>query len=87
MQEADTEKILFTPNILQMIEAGERTSTVDVVARKIAEQYRRQVEIAISMMTKFIEPIAILIAGLFVLWFALAIFSTIMQITAGVNVS
>lgn len=62
MEEADTEKLLFPTNVIQMIAAGERTSTVDQVTKKIAEQYRRQVEVSIAMLTKFIEPIAILIA-------------------------
>jgi len=45
-----------------MISAAEKTSTVDVVTRKISEQYHRQVASAISIMVKYIEPIAILIA-------------------------
>lgn len=86
MRDADMGGLLFTPNILQMIEAWEKTSTIDTVTQKISMQYRREVEVAITMMVKFIEPAAILIAWLFVLWFALAIFSIIMQITSSTNV-
>ena len=35
--------------------------------------------------TKWIEPIAILIAGLFVLWFAFAIFGAILKVTQTVT--
>lgn len=62
MRDADTGGLLFTPNILQMIEAGEKTSTIHSVTEKISIQYRREVEVAITMMVKFIEPAAILIA-------------------------
>jgi hypothetical protein len=33
-------------------------------------------------MVKFIEPTALLLAWVFVLWFAIAIFSSIMQVVA-----
>ena len=31
-------------------------------------------------MVKLIEPVALLMAGVFVMWFAIAIFSSIMQV-------
>lgn len=74
--------MLFTSDILQMIDSAEKTSTVDTTARKIGEQYRREVDNALAIMVKFIEPIALLSAGIFVLWFAVAIFSAIMQVVA-----
>ncbi len=65
-----------------MIESAEKTSTIGNVVEKIAIQYRREVDLALSTMVKFIEPIALLLAGVFVLWFALSIFSAIMQIVS-----
>ncbi len=66
---------------MQMIAAAEQTSTVDKVSGKIAEQYRREVESSLSVLVKFVEPAALLLAGGFVLWFALAIFSAVVKIT------
>lgn len=80
MKEVDPEGTIFTSNILQMIESGERTSTLDTVASKLSTQYRREVDTSLAIMVKFIEPIALLVAGVFVLWFAIAIFSAIMQV-------
>jgi type IV pilus assembly protein PilC len=82
MKEVDPTHMFFGLDILQMMETGERTSTVHVVARKISEQYRREVDAALAVMVKFIEPFALLISGVFVLWFAVAIFSAIMQIVS-----
>lgn len=80
MTERDTEQVFFTPDIIQMIESAEKTSTISSVADKIAKQYRREVDYALGNMVKYIEPIALLLAWVFVLWFAIAIFGAIMQI-------
>lgn len=82
MRNQDAHRAFFTPDILQMIESAERTSTLDSVTDTIHVQYKREVDVALGMMVKFIEPIALLLAGLFVLWFAIAIFSAIMQIVS-----
>ncbi len=81
-QQADPRWVIFTPNILQMLESAEKTSQLDIIAKKISEQYKREVDAALSVMVKFIEPTALLLAGVFVLWFAIAIFSSIMQVVA-----
>lgn len=76
----DPEKSFFTPDIIQMIESAERTSTISNIAAKISTQYKREVDFALANMVKYIEPVALLLAGIFVLWFAIAIFWAIMQI-------
>lgn len=63
-----------------MIESAEKTSTVHQVSLRISEQYRREVDASLAIMVKLIEPIALLMAGVFVMWFAIAIFSSIMQV-------
>ena len=82
MKNQDPSHAFFTADILQMMESAERTSTIDSVSEKIAVQYKREVDISLSTMVKFIEPTALLLAGIFVLWFAIAIFSAIMQIVS-----
>lgn len=75
----------FTQDFSQIVSAGERTSTVNKVCRKLAEQYAREVDSSITILVRFIEPLAILIAGLFVLWFAFGIFSAVLKITETVG--
>ncbi len=82
MRLQDVDGYFFTPDILQMVESAEKTSTISTVTDKIAIQYRREVDIALGTMVKFIEPVALLIAGVFVLWFAISIFSAIMQVVS-----
>lgn len=45
-----------------MLESAERTSQIDSVTKKIAEQYKREVDASLSVMVKFIEPTALLLA-------------------------
>ncbi len=82
MIERDKEHTFFTPDIIQMIESAERTSTIGTISAKIATQYKREVDFALGNMVKYIEPVALLLAWVFVLWFAIAIFWAIMQIVS-----
>ncbi len=79
-QSADPYGMIFSSDIVQMFESAERTSTVALTSRKIGEQYRKEVDSSLAIMVKYIEPIALLSAWIFVLWFAIAIFSAIMQV-------
>ncbi len=62
MIEYDKEHYIFTPDIVQLIESAEKTSTVHQVTKKISDQYRRELDAALAMMVKFIEPAALLMA-------------------------
>jgi len=52
---------------------------------KITDQYSREVDYSLANLTKWIEPIAIIIAAGFVLWFAFAVFGAILQVTQAVG--
>lgn len=62
MSSADPKSLIFTADILQMMESAEQTSTVHTVTQKISEQYRREVDASLAVMVKFIEPAALLMA-------------------------
>jgi len=81
IEEVDPDFQTFTQDFYQIIAAGERTSTINKVCKKLAAQYTREVDSSINVLVRFIEPIAILVAGMFVLWFAFGIFSAVLKIT------
>ncbi|MDD2917228.1 MAG: type II secretion system F family protein [Candidatus Gracilibacteria bacterium] len=85
IEEVDPNFQVFTQDFYQIIGAGERTSTINKVCRKLATQYTREVDSSIAVLVRFIEPLAILIAGIFVLWFAFGIFSAVLKITETVG--
>jgi len=63
----------------------EKTARIEEISKKINAQYSREVDYSLANLTKWIEPIAILLAGTFVLWFAFAIFGAILKVTQTVN--
>ncbi|MDD5769505.1 MAG: type II secretion system F family protein [Candidatus Gracilibacteria bacterium] len=75
----------FPSDFLQLLSVGEKTASIDNVCKKINEQYTREVNYSLGNLTKLIEPLAIFIAGLFVLWFAFAIFGAILKLTQTVG--
>lgn len=85
MAKVDEKNEFFPPDFLQMLSVGEKTASLEKVTKKINEQYTREVNYSLENLTKWIEPIAILLAGIFVLWFAFAIFGAILKVTETVS--
>ncbi len=85
MGEVDEENEYFPADFLQMLSVWEKTASLEKVSKKINEQYTREVNYSLESLTKWIEPLAILIAWVFVLWFAFAIFWAILKITQTVS--
>lgn len=81
IMEVDETNTYFPSDFLQLLAVGERTAALDKVCKKLNEQYTREVTYSLATLTKWIEPLAILIAGAFVLWFAFAIFWAILKLT------
>lgn len=85
LEAVDPNYELFSVDFLQLLSVGEKTASLDSICKKIAAQYTREVDYALARMTKWIEPLAILVAGVFVLWFAFAIFGAILKVTQTVS--
>ena len=85
LEAVDPNYELFSIDFLQLLSVGEKTASLDTICKKISAQYIREVDYALIRMTKWIEPIAILVAGVFVLWFAFAIFGAILKVTQTVS--
>lgn len=85
MREVDVDKKYFSSAFLQMLSVWEKTANLEDISKKIHHQYTKEVEYSLTSLTKWIEPLAILIASVFVLWFAFAIFWAILKITETVS--
>lgn len=79
--EVDKNNEYFPSDFLQLLSVWEKTATIDKVCKKLNEQYTREVSYSLANLTKWIEPVAILVAWIFVLWFAFAIFGAILKLT------
>ena len=85
MSQVDEKNEYFPADFLQMLSVWEKTASLEKVSKKINEQYTREVNYSLQNLTKWIEPLAILVAGAFVLWFAFAIFGAILKVTQTVS--
>ena len=85
MRDVDPDKIYFPNSYLQMLSVWEKTANMREINEKITDQYTREVDYSLSNLTKWIEPIAIILASTFVLWFAFAVFGAILQVTQSIG--
>lgn len=81
IEEVDKEHEFFPPDYTQMLYVWEKTANIDSISKRIWEQYEKEVDYSLARLTKWIEPLAILIAWIFVCWFAFAIFGGIQEMT------
>lgn len=81
MRDVDPEKYYFPVDYVQMLSVGEKTASLEKISEKLNDQYEKEVEYALASLTKWIEPLAILVAAIFVSWFAFAIFGAILKVT------
>jgi len=79
--DVDPEKQYFPSDFIQMLSVWEKTASLEKISEKISNQYDKEVTYSLANLTKWIEPLAILIAWIFVLWFAFAIFWAILKVT------
>jgi len=81
MLEVDEYNEYFTSDYIQMLSVWEKTASLDTICKKLNKQYTREVKYSLSNLVKWIEPAAIMLAWIFVLWFAFAIFGAMLQLT------
>jgi type II secretory pathway component PulF len=84
MRKVDPEKIYFPADFLQMLSVWERTANLEEISIKLSDQYIKEVDYSLSNLTKWIEPLAILFAAIFVTWFSYAILWAILRVTQSV---
>jgi type IV pilus assembly protein PilC len=63
MAEPLMETKVFPPMVVQMIGVGEQTGAMDTMLQKIADFYEDEVDVAISALTKLMEPIMMVFLG------------------------
>ena len=63
MAEPLTETKVFPPMVVQMIGVGEQTGAMDAMLQKIADFYEDEVDVAVSAMTKMMEPLMMVFLG------------------------
>jgi type IV pilus assembly protein PilC len=75
---------LFEPLVVQMMEVGEESGTVDLVLAEVARFYEQEVDQTMKNLSSILEPVLMLIIGSAVGVLAVALISPIYSITQNV---
>ena len=70
---------LIPPLMIQMIAVGEQSGNLEAMLYKVANSYESEVESNITVMTSMLEPLMILVMGLFVAFIVLSILLPIFE--------
>ena len=72
---------LFSKDLTQIIAVGEQTATISTSSVKVSNQYEREIDHSLKNMTSVIEPVAIVLVGVAVGWFAFLVMGSIFSIS------
>lgn len=72
--QATSESGLFPPLVLQMIQIGEQTGSLDTLIAEVGEYYEREVAYKVKTLNDALEPLLLFIVGMIVLVLALGVF-------------
>lgn len=76
---------LFSRDLTAIISVGEQTATISTSSQKVASQYEREIDHSLKNMTSVIEPLAIVIVGVAVGWFAFLVLGSIFSISENIS--
>jgi type IV pilus assembly protein PilC len=73
---------LFPNMVLQMVQIGEESGSLDAMLTKIADFYEREVDDAVSALSSLLEPIIIVFLGVVVGGLVVAMYLPIFKLGA-----
>ncbi|GMV99078.1 MAG: fimbrial assembly protein PilC [Candidatus Hydrogenedentota bacterium] len=75
----------FPPMLIHMVELGERSGEMESMLIKVAETYEEDVELTINGLVSLLEPVIILVMGLFVGFLVMSILMPILSMGSGMR--
>ncbi len=72
--QASSESSMFPPLVIQMIQVGEQTGSIDTLITEVSEFYEQEVAYKVKTLNDALEPIILWIVGMLVLVLALGVF-------------
>lgn len=74
------EKEIFPPLFTQMVSIGEATGNIDSTLKNLSDFYQKEINLAVDGIVALIEPILIVILGVFIAFFVISILMPIYNI-------
>ncbi|MFH0925158.1 MAG: type II secretion system F family protein [bacterium] len=68
---------IFPSMVVQMVAVGEKTGNLDQIFIEIADYYEKETERVIKNLVTILEPVMLLIIGIFIIFIALSVLSPI----------
>jgi type IV pilus assembly protein PilC len=85
MAEPLAETRVFPAMVVQMIGVGEQTGAMDTMLQKIADFYEDEVDVAVSAMTKMMEPLMMVFLGGIVGGLIIAMYMPIFEMAGNIK--
>jgi len=79
------ETAVFPPMVVQMVAVGEQTGAMDQMLNKIADFYEEEVDLAVTTMTKLMEPAMMVILGGIVGGLIIAMYLPIFELAGNIR--
>ena len=79
------ETAVFPPMVVQMVAVGEQTGAMDQMLNKIADFYEEEVDLAVTTMTKLMEPAMMVILGGIVGGLIIAMYLPIFELAGNIK--
>jgi type IV pilus assembly protein PilC len=70
--------------LLQMVQVGEETGSLETVLVQLADFYDREVNFAVTSFTKLLEPAMMLVLGVVVLFILMSVYLPMMQMVSAI---
>jgi len=79
-----SEHKVFPSMLLQMVQVGEETGSLETVLVQLADFYDREVNFAVTSFTKLLEPAMMLVLGVVVLFILMSVYLPMMQMVSAI---
>jgi general secretion pathway protein F len=76
---------IFPPLLLYMVELGQRSGELEKMLLKVADTYDDDVQVTVDAMVSLLEPVIIIIMGLFVGLLVLSILLPILNMSTNIG--
>ena len=76
---------VFPPLLIQMIELGQRSGQIESMLLKVADTYDEDVQLTVDALVSLLEPIIIVVMGLFIGMLVLSILLPILNMSTNIG--